>query len=70
MLNIGHRPTINNGSERTIEVNIIGFEGDIYGSDISVSFLAHLRNESKFGSVEALAAQLCTDRQKVIEMFG
>jgi riboflavin kinase/FMN adenylyltransferase len=70
MLNIGHRPTVNNGSERSIEVHIIGFEGDIYGAEITVSFLSHLRSEVKFGSVEALATQLAADRQAVIDRFA
>jgi riboflavin kinase/FMN adenylyltransferase len=70
MLNIGHRPTVNNGSERSIEVHIIGFEGDIYGAEITVTFLSHLRSEVKFGSMEALATQLTADRQAVISRFA
>jgi riboflavin kinase/FMN adenylyltransferase len=36
MLNIGHRPTMNNGNDCSIEVNIFNFNKDIYGSTIKV----------------------------------
>jgi riboflavin kinase/FMN adenylyltransferase len=70
MLNIGHRPTVDNGSDRSIEVHIIGFEGNLYGSTITVSFLARLRSEVKFGSVEALAAQLEADKIQILDRFA
>jgi riboflavin kinase/FMN adenylyltransferase len=70
MLNIGHRPTVDNGSDRSIEVHIIGFEGNLYGSTITVSFLARLRSEVKFGSVEALAAQLEADKLQILDRFA
>jgi riboflavin kinase/FMN adenylyltransferase len=69
MLNIGHRPTVDNGTDRSIEVHIIGFEGNLYGSTITVSFLARLRSEVKFGSVEALAAQLEADKLQILDRF-
>ena len=36
MLNIGYRPTLANGTERSIEVNIFDFSSDIYGKTITI----------------------------------
>ena len=47
MLNIGTRPTIDHSSEphTTVEVNIINYNGELYGSVLKVSFIARLRGE-------------------------
>ncbi len=62
MLNIGVRPTFNNDGKKMVEVHLLDFEGDLYGSAITVSFLKRLRQEQKFGSVDELIAQLQRDR--------
>lgn len=61
MLSIGHRPTLNNGSDRSIEVHIFDFNRDIYNTSLRLHFVAHLRHERKFASIEALKAQLAID---------
>lgn len=61
MLNIGLRPTIGQGEERTIEVHLLGFNNNLYNQPIRLEFVARLRNEKKFLSREALAAQLRND---------
>lgn len=63
MLNIGVRPTFNNGSEKTIEVHLLNFEGDLYGTSIEVFFIKYLRGEQKFDSAEDLMIQLQKDRE-------
>lgn len=62
MLNIGSRPTINNGDELSIEVNILGFSGDIYQEFLRIEFVSLLREEIKFPSVKCLVEQLHRDR--------
>ncbi len=62
MCNIGSRPTVNSGTNITIETNIFNFNRDIYGLPLRISFLRRLRSEVKFDSVEALSAQLTADR--------
>ncbi len=64
MLYIGNRPTFNNLPERSIEVNILHFNGNIYGQDISIEFLDFLREEQRFDSVEDLRQQLNKDRAR------
>jgi riboflavin kinase/FMN adenylyltransferase len=69
-MNIGNRPTLNNGSQRSIEVHIIGFHDDIYEEIIHVSFLGFLRQQCKFPSVEALRQQIAADRDEVVRRFS
>ena len=68
MLNIGHRPTVNNGEERSIEVHILDFEGDLYGQSLCVEFVKRIRDEQTFGNLEALMAQLEADKEKVRQL--
>lgn len=63
MANIGSRPTVS-GHGTTFEVNIFGFEGNLYGRAVEVRFLKRLRDERPFGSLEELKAQLETDRRQ------
>lgn len=64
VMNIGMKPTVN-GKERTNEVHIIGFGGDIYGKEIAVLFVRRLRGEQVFESVDALRFQIEQDIAKV-----
>jgi riboflavin kinase/FMN adenylyltransferase len=62
VVNIGVRPTFAGiKSQRILEVHILDFAGDLYAQDIEVCFLAKLRDEQKFVSVEALKAQIIKD---------
>lgn len=60
MLNIGERPTFG-GKGRTIEAHLLDFSDDLYGSSVTVSFVARLRQERKFSTPESLALQLQRD---------
>lgn len=63
MANIGVRPTIEKGGERTIEVNIFDFDGDLYGKILNVEFIKFMRSEVKFASFEDLKNRLFIDRE-------
>lgn len=69
MMNIGTRPTYN-GSSQTLEVHIIGYEGDLYGQDITVMFAERIRSEQPFDSPSALASQLQLDRKACIRILN
>lgn len=58
--NIGTCPTFNN-SELSLEVHLLEFSGDLYGESLEVRFVARLREEQRFPSLEALAAQIHAD---------
>ena len=61
MLNVGTRPTLHNGQQRSIEVHLFDFDGDLYGQMLTLELLHHLRKEQEFGTLEALQQQLATD---------
>ena len=69
MLNIGHRPTINNGTDLSIEVHILDFEGDIYNQQVRIEFIGFLRPEIKFDSVDELIVQMHQDKEETIKVF-
>ena len=59
--NIGYNPTFGAGSERTIEVHVLDFDGDLYDSLVDVEFFSRIRDEMKFASVDDLVAQIHRD---------
>ncbi len=65
MLYIGKRPTLENGQHRSIEVNIFGFNSEIYGSDITVELISFVRPDIKFDTMDALREQLMKDYEAV-----
>ncbi|SHK44932.1 bifunctional riboflavin kinase/FAD synthetase [Rhodothermus profundi] len=68
MMNIGVRPTFA-GGQRTLEVHVLDFEGDLYGQLLRVDFIERLRDEQRFPSVAALREQLFRDRQRCMEVL-
>ncbi|MBP9978560.1 MAG: bifunctional riboflavin kinase/FAD synthetase [Bacteroidales bacterium] len=61
--NIGIRPTVGINNERTIETHILDFDEDIYGLSIKLEFVAKMRDEVTFSSLEDLKTQLHKDRE-------
>jgi riboflavin kinase/FMN adenylyltransferase len=57
---LGTRPTVN-GVEPLLEVHIFDFAGDLYGRRIEVEFVARLRDEVKFASLDAMMVQMRRD---------
>jgi riboflavin kinase/FMN adenylyltransferase len=57
---LGTRPTVN-GSEPLLEVHVFDYSGDLYGRAIEVEFVAKLRDEIKFDSLDALVVQMKID---------
>jgi len=64
MLNIGYRPTLDNGPQMTIEVHILDYDEDLYGKALRLEFIERLRDEEKFDSIDELKAQLARDEQE------
>lgn len=69
MLNIGHRPTVHNGTDRSIEVHILDFSGDIYHKLMRIEFIHFVRKEENFPNLNALIAQLNKDRNTVSDLL-
>ena len=70
MCNIGVRPTVGNGNAMTIETNIFDFNEDIYGLDITLTFITKIRDEARFPDMAGLAAQLGRDREKCYSLIA
>jgi riboflavin kinase/FMN adenylyltransferase len=72
MLSIGTNPTVN-GSHRTIEVNILDFEGDLYGKELTLGIIKFVRGQIKFPGLSELIQQIQQDEiviRKMLEEFS
>ncbi|MBC7412934.1 MAG: bifunctional riboflavin kinase/FAD synthetase [Bacteroidia bacterium] len=58
--NIGTRPTVD-GTTRKIEVHLFDFNVSIYNEKLQIYFVAKIRNEQKFESIDALKVQIACD---------
>ena len=68
--NVGHRPTFQEEGALVAEAHCIGFEGDLYGRRVDLSFVHHLRDERRFDGVDALKAQIeadATEARRLLE---
>jgi riboflavin kinase/FMN adenylyltransferase len=63
VVNIGQRPTFGE-KDRTVEVYLLDFEGDLYGEEIKVELVERLRAEKKFDSADELKAQISRDVER------
>lgn len=63
VLNIGYNPTFGDG-RLVAETHIFDFDKDIYGREIKINLLQHLRGEQRFSGPEELAAQIRLDIQQ------
>lgn len=70
MTNIGRRPTLDNGTQLSIEVNLFDFDDDIYGEDIALEFISFLRLEFKMCGLEELKHQLTLDRDNAKRLLN
>ncbi len=66
LLNIGYRPTLS-GKEKSVEVHILDFNGDLYGKNITIQFLYRLRDEQRFDSLDSLKEQIMRDKSALLE---
>jgi riboflavin kinase/FMN adenylyltransferase len=68
-MSIGVRPTFG-GRERTLEVHVIDWSGDLVGRRIEVAFEAWLREERRFENAEALTVAIADDVAEVRRILG
>ena len=59
--NVGVRPTFAGDRHVTVETNLLDYQGELYGARVRIDFLSFLRDETRFASQEALAAQIQRD---------
>jgi len=69
MLNQGPRPTVGD-ARRSLEAHLFDWDGDLYGRTVRVEWVERLRDIRRFGSLEALRAQLEQDRERALAVLG
>lgn len=69
MANVGWRPTVE-GRERRFEAHLFDYQGDLYGEELQVRFVARLRGEQKFSGLDELRAQLGRDAEAARAVLG
>jgi len=70
MLYIGKRPTLHNGDNISIEVNLFDFDGDLYNKELTAEFLEFIRPDQKFSDIETLKARISKDKEDVIKYIS
>lgn len=73
MLYIGKRPTLHNGDNISLEVNILDFDEDLYDKSLTVEFIEFVRADEKFSNIDELKAQINLDKlnvQKILEKMS
>jgi riboflavin kinase/FMN adenylyltransferase len=67
-VNVGVRPTFETGRGVLIESYLIDQDADLYGHTLRMAFIARLRGEKRFASVEELVAQMHRDVEAAREL--
>jgi riboflavin kinase / FMN adenylyltransferase len=67
--NLGTKPTIDASSvERSLEVHLLDFAGDLYDRELEISFVGRIRDERKFAGLDELKSQIARDVQAAREI--
>ena len=64
IMNIGFKPTVDEGQKRTVEIHLFDYEKDIYGQDLRTKVIERIRDEVKFNSLKELKSQILKDNEK------
>ncbi len=68
--NIGFRPTFEDQRLPNVETHILGFDGNIYGMEITLEFLKKIRDEQKFNGVKSFLEQIEKDKAAAQRIFN
>jgi riboflavin kinase/FMN adenylyltransferase len=66
---VGRRPTVKENAPPLLEVHLFDWQGDLYGRHLRVKFLRKLRDEQKYGALDALRAAITRDAQQARDYF-
>jgi riboflavin kinase/FMN adenylyltransferase len=72
IMNIGFKPTVDEGQKRTVEIHLFDYEKEIYGQDLRTKVIERIRDEVKFNSLKELKNQILKDNEKakiILESF-
>ena len=66
---VGRRPTVKENAAPLLEVHLFDWNGDLYGRHLRVKFLHKLRDEEKYGGLDALRAAIARDADEARDYF-
>jgi riboflavin kinase/FMN adenylyltransferase len=69
-VSVGVRPTFGTGRAVLVEAFLLDREVDLYGQVLKLDFIARLRGERRFDTVDALVAQMHSDVKRARELCG
>lgn len=69
LVNIGLHPTAEKLKKPLLEAHLLGFDGDLYGRELSVWLYSFIRPERRFDSLQGLQKQILTDKKAVCSFF-
>ncbi|HEX6593942.1 MAG TPA: bifunctional riboflavin kinase/FAD synthetase [Bacillota bacterium] len=70
MANLGTKPTFTKGEQdRSLEVNILDYNNDLYGEELTIEWHTFIRDEVKFSTVSELVEQISKDEQVIRSYF-
>ena len=58
-----------NGTEPLLEAHVFDYSGSLYGRELEVEFVAKIRDEEKFASLDALVQQMHQDADKARQIL-
>ncbi|MGH8231006.1 MAG: bifunctional riboflavin kinase/FAD synthetase [Steroidobacteraceae bacterium] len=67
--NLGTRPMVH-GNEMLLEAYLFDFDADLYGQELEVEFVARLRDEATFASMDAMVQQMQRDAADARRVLG
>ena len=60
--NIGTKPSVDESGAHNVETHILDFDGDLYGQELNVAIVKHIRDIKKFNSLEEVKTQVDLDK--------
>jgi riboflavin kinase/FMN adenylyltransferase len=69
LTNIGVRPTFGD-TTAIVETHVLGFNADLYGRSVRLSFVLRLRDERRFDDVDSLRLQIEADQRRAERLFS
>lgn len=70
LVNVGYKPTIQKPGERLLEAHLLGFQGNLYGTEITVTLTSFIRPEETFASLEELKQAIENDKIEIVKRLS
>ena len=70
LVSVGVRPTFHDEGVVLVEAYLLDYDGDLYGAHLALDLVARLRDERRFGDVEALVRQMRRDEAEARAVLG